>query len=460
MKKFYIFLFVAMVSAIQAQVTIRITAVPANTPPNATIYLAGTVNAWDPANSAYITQPDAFGPWVITIPEGTGTVEYKFTRGSWPTVEGNSTGGFLPNRTFTFTGSPQIINVTIQSWEDLAGSGGTSTAAANVQIMDNAFYMPQLDRYRKIWIYLPPDYSTSTKNYPVLYMQDGQNLFDDATSFAGEWNVDETLNTLHALGDFGAIVIAIENGGALRLDEYSPWNNPSYGGGEGDLYMQFVAETLKPYADANFRTRPEPQFNALIGSSMGALISAYGGAKNPAAFGKIVLFSPAFWFALPELNNYISTSPNDLSNLRLYFVAGQNESTSMVDDLTAVKNSFLGKGVDASNVFTKIDSWGTHTEGYWSGEFAAAYQWLFQEESLQVNQIAISSISISQKYEGEIIVSGLAAAETFSVFDLQGQKISEIQLYNGQHKLPVQVADGVYILRSEGLNKTFRYLKH
>jgi alpha-glucosidase len=198
--------------------------------------MIGSLNGWNETNTQFILQPDGFGARVITIPEGTGTVSYKFTRGvSWSTVEGNATGGFLPNRSFTYTGSPQTINLTIQSWEDISGSGTNSTAAANVQILNNSFFMPQLNRNRKVWIYLPPDYYTSTKTYPVLYMQDGQNLFDNATSFSGEWQVDETLNTLYNQGNYGAIVVGIDNGGSNRLNEYSPWVNPSFGGGQGDL---------------------------------------------------------------------------------------------------------------------------------------------------------------------------------------------------------------------------------
>src|SRR5690606_33431334 len=132
---------------------------------------------------------------------------------------------------------------------------------------------------------LPPDYETSTKKYPVLYMQDGQNLFDNKTAYSGEWQIDETLNKLFSEGDYGAIVIGIDNGGEKRIDEYTPWNNPKYGGGEGDLYMQFIAETLKPYVDSHYRTRPEKEYNALIGSSLGALISNYGGVKYRETFG-------------------------------------------------------------------------------------------------------------------------------------------------------------------------------
>lgn len=172
------------------------------------------------------------------------------------------------------------------------------TAASNVQILSKTFALPQLNTTRKIWLYLPPDYATSTKNYPVLYMQDAQNLFDNNTSFSGEWQVDETLNSLFAAGDYGAIVVGIDNGGSERLNEYSPWVNTDYGGGKGEDYMDFMANTLKPYIDANYRTRPEPSMNALIGSSMGAIISTFGACEYPEAFQKVGSFSPAYWFAL------------------------------------------------------------------------------------------------------------------------------------------------------------------
>ena len=199
MKNLYLLLTLIPVLA-YSQVTLKVTSIPANTPVGSTIYLAGSINTWNATDSNYILQSDGLGNLQIVIPEGTGTVEYKFTRGGWPTVEGNATGGYLPNRNFTFTGSPQTINLTIQSWEDL-GSEADSTAAANVQILNPAFYMPQLDRNRRIWLYLPPDYITTTKHYPVLYMQDGQNLFDNVTSFSGEWEVDESLNSLFSARD-------------------------------------------------------------------------------------------------------------------------------------------------------------------------------------------------------------------------------------------------------------------
>jgi predicted alpha/beta superfamily hydrolase len=453
--KNYIIAFLLFYSCLgYSQVTLRITSIPENTPTGSTIYIAGNLNNWNAGDSNYVMQPDGLGVYQITIPQGTGLVEYKFTRGSWPTVEGNATGGFLPNRSFTFTGSPQTINLTIQSWEDITG-GSNSTAASNVQILNPSFYIPQLDRNRRIWLYLPPDYFTSTKNYPVLYMQDGQNLFDNLTSFSGEWQVDETLNTLFNQGDYGAIVVGIDNGGSNRLDEYSPWINTQYGGGQGDEYMAFLAETLKPYIDANFRTRTEPAMNALVGSSMGALIATYGAAEYPMLFGKIGSFSPAYWFAMSDLNNYMSTASSFL-NHRVYFIAGQNESGSMVPNVTTIRNTMQNNGLASSNTMTKIDSYGTHTETYWRGEFGAAYQWLFQNENLAVINVENTKPNLLPLTKRKIWASGFDSPKQFDLYTVTGQKINTILIQNGITNLPETVSPGIYFLKS--VEKQFKII--
>lgn len=448
-KNYFLISFFFLLSA-QAQVTLRITSIPVNTPADANIYLIGSVNSWNPASTTHLMQPDGLGARTITIPEGTGTVNYKFTRGgSWTTVEGNTSGGYLPERSFTFTGSPQTINVTIQSWEDIPGSVSNSTAAANVQILNTAFFMPQLNRTRRIWIYLPPDYYTTAKTYPVLYMQDGQSVFDGSTSLsAEEWGVDESLNTLHSQGDYGAIVIGIDNGGEYRINEYSPWVNPNYGGGDGDEYMQFITETLKPYIDSNFRTRPQAEYNAIAGSSMGALISTYGAIKYSNLFSKAGVFSPSFWFAPAQLNNYITNTANDLSGLRLYFVCGQNESAAMVSDMNTVKNILIGNGVPSSSTFTKVDSDGVHNQSYWRREFPAAYQWLFQETALNNPDFNASKIEVFQMNASQIYCLGLPQEVEASIYSIHGQKIRSVKMQNGINAIDFSLPKGIYILKS------------
>jgi predicted alpha/beta superfamily hydrolase len=439
-KTVYLFLLISVF--INAQVTLKVTSIPSNTETGFVLYAAGSFNGWNPAGTALIS--DGVGNYTCTIPEGKGVVEYKFTRGSWSTVEGNATGKVIPNRTFTFTGIPQTLNLSILSWEG-SNSENTSTASSNVQIMNESFYIPQLDRNRKIWIYLPPDYKTSNKTYPVIYMHDGQNLFDNATSFSGEWQVDETLNKLFDQGDYGAIVVGIDNGGFHRIDEYIPWNNAQYGGGEGEKYMQFVAETLKPHVDANFRTKPEAKFNALIGSSLGGLISTYGGVKYSSIFSKIGSFSPSFWIVSPQINTYFNNITQDLSAMRIYFVASQNESATIASEIFTAKNNLQSKGLTTANTFVKLDVYGQHNESYWKGEFSAAYKWLFEDVELSLNETSTETLSIYFE-KNEIFVRGTLGNSEAVIYDSTGKHVENIKLNRGQCKLKNNLAQGNYIL--------------
>lgn len=403
-------------TTLQAQVTLRLVSIPLNTPADTEIYFAGNLQSWNPADPAWKLTKGGDNIYSITIPEGpvNSQAQFKFTQGSWDKVEKGPNGEEIANRLFTFTGSPQTLNLTVASW----ARAPISTAAANVQILSNSFAMPQLSRTRRIWLYLPPDYNATTKRYPVIYMQDGQNLFDNATAFAGEWQVDETLNKLHSEGDYGAIVVGIDNGGGQRINEYSPWNNPQYGGGQGDAYVDFIKETLKPHIDANFRTLPEPQFTCIFGSSLGALIATYGAARFPEVFGKVGSFSPAYWFSLDNLNQFILTNPANISGLRTAHVGGQNESQTMVANMNTVTNNLLSKGMLTSNSNIKIDADGTHSEAYWRREFGAAYQWLFAGTPLPVKLAGFSYISTGN-------CTGMLQWQTLSEYHNKGFEIEK-----------------------------------
>jgi hypothetical protein len=187
----------------------------------------------------------------------------------------------------------------------------------------------------------------------------------------------------------------------------------------------------------------------LIGSSLGANISVYTATKYPQIFSKIGIFSPAFWFSLSDFNNNISTTNNDLTDLRMYFVAGLNESSTMVTNINAIKNNFLAKNVTPSNIFTKIDSFGTHTESYWSGEFSAAYLWLFQETNLNTTIFQKQVFTFFQNNAGVLNINGLSAPTDFSLFTIQGKKLTTIELSNGENRLPISLSKGIYFLKSE-----------
>ncbi|QOW11964.1 alpha/beta hydrolase [Kaistella flava (ex Peng et al. 2021)] len=375
--KFYFVILAMMSTNFRSQVLIKITSIPKGTPENAKIFMANSSNNWNPNDPKFELKKDSSRNYTLQITENKGTLEYKFTQGNWEIAEGDENGNKLENRKLFFSTNPQTIENQIVSWEKSAIN--KNTASENVKVLSENFYIPQLKTSRRIWIYLPPDYSTSNKKYPVIYMQDAQNLFNDATSFSGEWKVDETLNQLFAEGNRDAIVVGIENGGAERLNEYSPWKNEKYGGGKGDAYTEFLAKTLKSYIDKNYRTLPQAKNTALIGSSMGGLISFYAGLKYPEKFGKLGVFSPSFWYDFKDLNLFVSENSKNLTPTKFYFLSGTKESENMVSDIQKIIPILIKKGVPESNIKTKFDEDGTHSESYWSREFGAAYLWLFKK---------------------------------------------------------------------------------
>ncbi|WP_417431351.1 alpha/beta hydrolase [Halpernia sp.] len=375
MKNYFLLLFFMITSFCSAQIIFKINSLPDNTPKDAKFYMASSLNNWNPSDQNFQFKKDINGNFILEIPKVTENFEYKITQGSWDFAEGDAQGNSLSNRKYSTETDGNLINLNILSWEKPVEK--KNTLSPNVKVLCENFSIPQLKTSRKIWIYLPPDYVTSGKKYPVVYMEDGQNLFNDATSFSGEWKIDETLNVLFSQHKTDAIVIGIENGGAERLNEYSPWKNAKYGGGKGDLYTDFLANTLKPYVDKHYRTLKQPKYTALIGSSMGGLISFYAGVKYPNKFGKLGIFSPSFWFAPQDLTFYLRKNAKKLKNSKIYFYAGLKESEEMVSDIKKAEAELLKQGVSEKNIKTKFSKDGTHSESYWSQEFGKAFEWLF-----------------------------------------------------------------------------------
>ena len=179
---------------------------------------------------------------------------------------------------------------------------------------------PQLGNARDIHVYLPPSYRSSGRHYPVIYMHDGQNLFDHELSYAGEWGVDETMERLAPEG-IEAIVVAIPNMGGERTGEYSPWRDPRAGGGRGDAYLDFIIDTLKPRIDRRFRTRRERDHTGIAGSSMGGLISLYAFLRHPGIFGFCGAMSPSLWFARGAIFEFARGVPRWFGRVYLDIVA-------------------------------------------------------------------------------------------------------------------------------------------
>ena len=251
-----------------------------------------------------------------------------------------------------------------------------STATAEVTVLDKAFVMPGLNRSRQVRLYLPPLYGTSDKNYPVLYMHDGQNVFDNATAYAGEWGVDETLNELAATGQLELIVVAIDNGGEQRMTELNPVDHAEFGKAEGKAYIEFIANTVKPYIDQHYRTLADVEHTGIMGSSMGGLISHYAILQFPQVFGKAGIFSPSYWAAGQQVS-WFENQPA-AKDTRLYFYMGGKEGDSMVPDVERVYQAVLTKGHATEQTKYHLVADADHNEAAWRNEFKTAVVWLFK----------------------------------------------------------------------------------
>jgi predicted alpha/beta superfamily hydrolase len=361
----------------QHKIRIEINSVPFNNPANSSIFLAGSFNSWDPQNKNFQFQKNEKG-YFLELSLNAGSYEYKITRGGWDKVECTNEGKDVGNRTLKVD-ADATIEISVGGWKDMFASSSQarkSTANKNVRIIDTAFYMPQLNRTRRVWIYLPPTYISSNKKYPVLYMHDGQNVFDEATSFSGEWGVDEALDTL-GLKYNECIVVGIDNGVDKRLNEYSPYDfnlsaNNVPGKGEGSLYVDFLVKTLKPFIDKKYRTLKNKENTFIAGSSMGGLISMYAILKYPNKFGGAGVFSPAFWVG-PKIFDDIKAKGKKVKG-KIYFYAGDAEGETMVPMTLKAFNEM--HRVSKSDMREVIRSGGKHNEQRWRMEFPLFYKWL------------------------------------------------------------------------------------
>ena len=240
----------------------------------------------------------------------------------------------------------------------------------SAQVSTFTIEAPQLNSIKKIWLYLPKEYGKSKKKYPVIYMHDAQNLFNKKTSYTGEWQVDEALDSINA----HVIIVGIEHGNEKRVDELTPYPNPKYGGGKADQYLAFIVHTLKPKIDATYRTKTNFKNTTIFGSSLGGLVSYHAALKYPKVFGKAGFFSPSFWFTN---DIYTLTENTPVVNAKIYFLCGDNEDVTTVADMKKMAQLLNQKpGCDSQLYKEIIIKGGQHNEKLWRENFLKAYLWL------------------------------------------------------------------------------------
>lgn len=344
------------------------------------VFVTGNFNNWNPRDYNYQLQQKDASNYFIEIedqilPEN---IEYKFTKGGWENVELDQYGNMTPNR--KIKKSKGTTSDLVKKWR-LNWGPFKEEYFPVAEVISEKFYIPQLDRYRKVWALLPHDYHATDKSYPVLYLQDAQNLFNEGSGF-GNWEIDKKLSILAEYGRGDVIIIAIEHGSEDRIKEYIFDNDNVANGSEGKKYIRFITDTLKPFVDENYRTKKDRDNTGIGGSSLGALISIYSGFLYPEVYSKLLIFSPSLW--VEPNNNFPMMSFRVPFKTKIYLYGGGQEGSKMVKRIH-VFEEYL-KRWEKKNLFdfefrTSINPEGTHNEFYWSQEFPRAIEWLFYDNT-------------------------------------------------------------------------------
>lgn len=446
MTKRYFITFLLIHQFVAAQVTIKLASLPKNTPENAGIFIAGNFNNWNPNDSSLMLSKNSKGIYFIDLPTSFKPYQFKFTLGSWASSEMSAGGGDIENRNL-FAKRDTTLEISIQNWKSI-DILQTKKNAGNIVVLSEVFPMKVFNKTRRIWVYLPQDYTTRlNKTYPVMYMQDGQNLFYSKTAANGEWEIDETLEALENKGDSGIIVVGIDHAGAQRIDEYSPWKNAEYGGGKGDAYLDFIVKELKPVIDMLYRTKPDRAHTALMGSSLGALITLYGGMKYETTFSKIGVFSPALWFS----DSIYIVPKNKLHQMpqRIYLMSGILESSTQAQETYNMRDTLYKYGYAENEVRCEIKNDGTHSEWFWKREFEAAYKWLFAGNKDEALFETKPNLDFSLNYLGdknkiEIVTSGLPGSSVVEVKNHKGRLVAKKHFNERVSVSTSNIGKGVY----------------
>ncbi|MEO1624870.1 MAG: alpha/beta hydrolase-fold protein [Bacteroidota bacterium] len=347
------------------------------------VYWVGNFNQWKAADPRYRLEKQEKGKYRIRLsPEASwpALIEYKYTRGQWDGVELDSLGNSTSNR--QVLQEQKKIADHVPSWMN-AGKSYSDAFLPKIQVISETFEMPELIKTRRIAALLPYNYDQSQKRYPVLYLQDGQNLFDDYAPY-GNWALDKKLAFLAERGMGEIIVIAIDHASEERVAEFTPSYQTKLGVGDGKQYAQFLSKTLKNYVDDHFRTLPQRIHTGIGGSSMGGLISMYAGLKYPEVYSKLMIFSPSLWVD-PNIairaDEYFATFES-----KIYIYAGEKESPTMLPNILRFKSALEKNRIDESRIAFQlsVDPKGEHNEHRWGIEFPKAIEWLFfkKHESL------------------------------------------------------------------------------
>jgi predicted alpha/beta superfamily hydrolase len=344
------------------------------------VFVAGNFTNWFPDVEQFrmnATKPGHFEfafPQDLPLPD---VLEYKYTRGGWDTVELNEAGEAPPNRTTRRKAGKK--HDFVPHWRSFGKPFDPNFLPQTIEI-DPEIAVSALGRPRRVRVLLPYNYQQTNRHYPVLYLQDGQNLIGAGEGY-GSWEIDRKLAILAARNHHEVIVVAINHGDETRIADFT-MEQTMAGTGSGQYYLDFLVRDLKPLIDSQFRTLADAQNTGIGGSSLGGLISLYGGLRYPDVFGRLMVFSPSVWIARNIYDEAQAYRPNQKT--RIYVFGGTKESRYMAANLKRLSDAlqtrwaFFSSGRVLVNLSILPD--GRHQEIFWGREFPRAFEWLFYSE--------------------------------------------------------------------------------
>ncbi len=237
-----------------------------------------------------------------------------------------------------------------------------------------------LRNQRDLIVYLPPGYDGQPwRRFPVLYLHDGQNLFDRATAFAGvDWNIQGAADRLIGTGSVQPlIIVGIYNTGKSRIHEYTPTKAPKLGGGRADRYAKFLLQEVMPFIQQQYRTLSEPSSTGIGGSSLGGLLSLYLGLKLPQTFGKIAALSPSIWWNQRVILRFAAADPVQ-PRPSIWLDIGTKEGPRIVPDVEQFRDVLLKKGwrLGEDLHYERVEG-GEHNEAAWARRVGRVLQFLY-----------------------------------------------------------------------------------
>lgn len=368
--------------------TLFVVDVPASTPANSEVWLSGNQESLGNWNGAGVKLAQSYSSersYVTCLEFSPGTsLEFKATRGSWDSVEKDAQGGEISNR-FHRVDAPSTVAAQVGSWRDqVPEEPRPDTLTGNIKYheVDGSAYGL---KNRQLIVWLPSNYDTDTNaHYPVLYMHDGQNLMNVKTSaFGVEWGVDETAQQLVDAGQIEPIIIVGIYNTADRVLEYTQMPSPPRDGGKADDYGRLLVETIKPLIDSTYRTKPEPEYTGLAGSSLGGLVSMYFGLTHGDTFTRLGVISPSVWWANRDIVSRVNAL-SDKKPLRIWLDIGTEELGSdadnqeTVDDTRLLRDALTAKGWVLDNDLKYLEAeGGRHNEASWRARMDQILKYLY-----------------------------------------------------------------------------------